>query len=126
MKNHDLKEEFSTGKIIAAAIEVHRILGPGFLESAYHKALEKELSFRYISHESEKSIKVFYKNEIVAEHKLDMFVEDKVVVELKTVKEISDVYISQVVAYLKATNTRVGLILNFSKPRLEIKRVVWN
>ena len=108
MNKHDLKDEFSTGNIIAVAIEVHKILGPGFHENAYHKALEKELRDQYIAFETEKNVKIYYKNELVADYKLDLFIESKFDVEIKTVTAIADIHITQVVSYLKATKSNVG------------------
>ena len=124
MKKHDLLDELVTEKIIGAAIEVHRTLGPGFLESVYHNALKKEFVLQQIPFETEKDVKIFYKDDFVGEHRLDLFVYKKIVVELKTVKKILNVHKSQVSSYLRATDSEIGLILNFSKSTLDIRRVI--
>ena len=124
MKIEKYKHKPLTEKIIGCAIDVHKELGPGFLESIYHKALRKEFSLKNVDNETEKEVKVYYKNELIGIHKLDLLVENKIVVELKAVTDISDVHVSQVVSYLKATGQTVGLILNFSKSTLDIKRVI--
>ena len=116
-------EELSK-KIIGAAIEVHRELGPGFLESIYEEALKVELSEHNLLFESQKEITIEYLEAIVGVHRLDLVVENKIVVELKAVKELTDVHFAQLRSYLKATGLKVGLLLNFAQLTLEIKRVV--
>jgi len=116
-------EELSR-KIIGAAIEVHRVLGPGFLENIYEEALKLELQKRSILYDSQKEIKIEYLGDQVGLHRLDMVVANEIIVELKAVKELSDIHLAQLLSYLKAANLKVGLLLNFSKPTLEIKRVV--
>ena len=111
-------------KIIGAAIEVHKELGPGFMEIIYEEALKIELSKNAMNHESQKEIKIFYHNQEVGTHRLDLLVENAVVVELKAVQELADIHYAQVRSYLKATGLKVGLLLNFGKPTLEIKRIV--
>jgi GxxExxY protein len=117
-------EELSR-KIIGAAIQVHRALGPGFLESIYEEALKLELSRRRLYHESQKEIKIEYLDVAVGLHRLDLIVENKIIIELKAVKEFSDIHFAQLRSYLKATGLKVGLLLNFAKPTLDIKRVVF-
>ena len=119
-----LQHESLTSKIIGAAIEVHRELGPGFLEAIYEFALTLELQRRGISVERQKDIPVCYCGVEVGLHRLDLFVEDTVVVELKAVKNLEDVHFAVVKSYLKAVQREHGLLLNFSKPTLEIKRVL--
>ena len=113
-----------TKKIIGAAILVHRELGPGFVESIYEEALKVEFSEHSLSFESQKEITVKYLDVVVGVHRLDMLVENQVIVELKAVKELTDVHFAQLRSYLKATELKVGLLLNFAKPKLEIRRVV--
>ena len=113
-----------TKKIIGAAILVHRELGPGFVESIYEEALKVEFSEHSLSFESQKEITVKYLDVVVGVHRLDMLVENQVILELKAVKELTDVHFAQLRSYLKATGLKVGLLLNFSKPKLEIRRVV--
>jgi GxxExxY protein len=110
--------------IIGAAIKVHKELGPGFLESIHEEALKIELSESDINFKSQNAIKIEYHGKVVGTHRLDLVIEEKIVVELKAAKELTDVHIAQLISYLKATNLKVGLLLNFAKPTLEIKRVV--
>jgi len=121
-----LEFESLTGKIIGAAIEVHRALGPGFLEAIYEHALTLELQKRGMGVERQKEIPVFYAGVEVGLHRLDLFVEDSIVVELKAIKNLEDVHFAVVKSYLKAIHREHGLLLNFSKPTLEIKRVYHN
>ena len=113
-----------TGRIIAAAIEVHRQLGPGFLESIYEQALKIELTRRGITFEAQRPVEVAYAGEVVGNHVLDLIIKDKVVVELKAVKELDDVHYAQLRSYLRATGAKVGLLMNFNSPMLVVKRVV--
>ena len=121
-----IKHEFEnlSNEIISTAIEVQSILKSGFIESIYHNAMIKELTLRGIQFETEKTIEIFYKGEKVGEHRIDLIVNEEIIVELKCVKEISDAHISQVLSYLNATGIHTGLILNFSKSKIDIKRVV--
>jgi GxxExxY protein len=111
-------------RIIGAALEVHRELGPGFLESIYEEALKVDLSEHDLSFEFQKEIKIEYLGVLVGVHRLDLVVENQIIIELKAVKELTDVHFAQLRSYLKATGLKVGLLLNFSKPTLEIRRVV--
>jgi GxxExxY protein len=112
-----------TKKVIGAAIEVHKILGPGFMEEAYEEALAMELDRLQVSYERQRLVRVRFRGAIVDTHKLDLIVEGKVVVELKAVKEIEDVHLAVTLAYLKATNLQVGLVINFSEAMLRVRRV---
>jgi GxxExxY protein len=104
-----------TEAVIGAAIEVHRELGPGLLESAYQKALVHELGLRGLRFETEKVCPVSYKGVLIEEaYRLDILVEGLVVVELKTVEALNDVHEAQVLTYLKFTGCRVGLLFNFN------------
>jgi len=116
-------EELSN-KIIGAAIEVHRELGPGFLESIYEEALKVEFMEHGLRYDAQKEIKIMYLNVEVGLHRLDLLVEKQIIVELKAVKELTDIHFAQLRSYLKATGLKVGLLFNFAKPTLEIKRVV--
>ena len=115
----------TTERIIAAAIEVHRILGPGFVEPVYQAALAHELELRHIPFEREKPIPVFYKERSVGDHRLDFLVEGEVILELKAVSEPDDVHMAQVISYLKATRLKTALLINFNKSLLKdgIRRV---
>jgi GxxExxY protein len=111
-------------KIIGAAIEAHTALGPGFLENIYEEALKLELSEHKLNFETQKEIQIEYLGVAIGIHRLDLVVENQIIVELKAVKEFTDVHYAQLRSYLKATGLKVGLLLNFAKPTLEIKRVV--
>lgn len=113
-----------SSKVIAAAIEVHKRLGPGFLESVYEEALKLELTKRSIGYEAQKQVRVLYDGQPVGSHVLDLFVAGCLVVELKAVKAFEDVHYAQLRAYLRATGAKVGLLLNFNDATLGIKRIV--
>ena len=113
-----------TFEIIGAAMEVHRVLGPGFLESMYQRGLETELDCRAIRFEAQKRIVVVYKGEPLGEHVLDLVVKGRIVVELKAVKELTDQHQAQVISYLKASGLHIGLLINFAKSSLEHKRIL--
>jgi GxxExxY protein len=114
-----------TEKIISAAIEVHRILGPGLLESIYEEALCYELSKRGVQLERQKEVGVIYKDRVIKGQRLDLLVNGEVVVEIKSVRRIDDIFVAQVLSYLKSTGMKRGLILNFGQMRLieGIKRI---
>ena len=117
------RREELTDNIINACINVHKELGPGFLESIYHNALRVELARQNLSFESEKEIHIFYQDVEVGIHRLDLFVEDEIVVELKTVEEISGKYYAQVRSYLKAVDKEIGLLVNFAESKVDVRRV---
>ena len=103
-----------TEQIIGAAIEVHRILGPGLLESAYQRALAHELTLRNVPFEEQKLCPIKYKDLLIEDaYRLDFLVDGLVVVELKTVDSLLEVHDSQVLTYLKFSDCRVGLLMNF-------------
>ncbi len=107
-----------TSRIIDAAIEVHRILGPGFLESVYEEALAHEFDLRAIHYDRQKAIPIAYKDIIAGEHRPDFLVEGKVVLDLKAKKDFEEIDIAIMLSYLRAAEKRVGLLINFNKPRL--------
>ncbi|MEA3459516.1 MAG: GxxExxY protein [Chloroflexota bacterium] len=111
-------------KIIGAAMEVHKVLGPGFLEQIYQTALERELNLRRIPFEAQKHIKVTYKGAVMGMHILDLLVDGKIIVELKAVSQLLPIHEAQLISYLKATGCQLGLLFNFSKRRLEYKRLI--
>jgi len=113
-----------TGTIIGAAMEIHSKLGPGFLESVYEEALAVELGLQKVSFERQKNIPVFYKGQQVKEFCCDYLVEGKVIVEIKAVKEITEINRLQVINYLKAGGFGVGLLLNFGEKSLDYQRLV--
>jgi len=124
----ELADKDLTGRIIAAAIAVHRVLGPGYLESVYQEALCVELRANRIPFEREKPVAILYRDEPVGEHRLDLLVAGIVVVELKAVKALEDIFFATVRSYMKAIDTDSGLLLNFATMPLTIKRVAreWN
>ena len=126
LEREEQKHEFEalSKKVIGAAIEVHRELGPGFLESIYEEALKIELSEHDLTFESQKEIKIEYLGVVVGTHRLDLVVENAIILELKAVSDLADIHFAQLRSYLKATGLKVGLLLNFAKPTLEIRRVV--
>ena len=110
--------------INGAIFEVSRILGPGFLEKVYENALLMELKARGIKAAAQYPIKVRYKDQIVGEYIADLLVEDKVIIELKTVDKIEKIHEAQLLNYLKATGIKVGLLVNFKSTKADIKRMV--
>jgi GxxExxY protein len=123
-----MEHEDITEKIIGAAIEVHRELGPGLLESAYEAALAHELSQREVRYERQKEMPVRYKGFLIdVGYRLDLVVEDQVIMELKAVTEMHPIYEAQLMTYLRLSGCRVGLLINFNVPRLKdglIRRIV--
>jgi GxxExxY protein len=114
-----------TGKILGAAMEVHRELGCGFLEAIYQEALEHEMKLRHINFVRQKAHRVAYKD-IVLRHPYvpDLIIEEKVVVDLKAIREIGSIEEAQMINYLKITALEVGLLINFANRSLEWKRLV--
>ncbi|MEW5758184.1 MAG: GxxExxY protein [Candidatus Omnitrophota bacterium] len=115
-----------SNKVIGIAIEVHKHLGPGFVEKIYQTALAYEFDKLNIRHNKEKEIQVKYKELYIGSQRIDFLIGDLIILELKCVSEINDIHLAQTISYLKAVDVKLGLILNFAKPRLEIKRVVNN
>ena len=113
-----------TEKIIAAAYNVYNKMGFGFLESVYEKCLLIELKKAGLQAEFQKPITVKYENEVVGEFKADVIVEDTVILELKSVRQITQAHEVQLVNYLVATGRPIGLILNFGEQKVEVKRKV--
>jgi len=118
-----VEQEDLSDKIIGAAIRVHRSLGPGFLEAIYEEALCMELAALGLRFERQRRVEVLYRDQPVGEHRLDLLVEDVVVVELKAVLGLQDIFYATLRSYLKATGKSVGLILNFACSTLQVKRV---
>ena len=111
MKDYD---ELS-GKVIGCAIEVHRALGPGLLESAYERCLSYELSANNIRHLVQKEFPVKYKDiKLDCDYRIDLLIEDKLIVELKSVDVILPIHKAQILSYMKLTGIRIGLLINFN------------
>ena len=115
-------EDALTEKIIGLAMKVHRVLGPGFLESVYRRALLLELRRAGLPVEDDRRISVFYDGQSVGDFTADILVEDRVIVELKAVETLNKVHEVQTVNYLTATGLDVGLLINFGAPSLQFKR----
>ncbi|HLO04027.1 MAG TPA: GxxExxY protein [Symbiobacteriaceae bacterium] len=112
-----------TEAVIGAAMEVHRALGAGFVEKIYEKALALELKLQGVRFQRQVKVPVYYKGMEAGVHVLDLLVEGKVVVELKAVAAIVDVHLAFTRSYMTATGLQVGLLLNFGKAKLEVRRV---
>ena len=114
-----------TEQVIGAAIVVHRVIGPGFLEATYGKALAIELRHRGISFMQEAPVSMSYRGESIGEGRLDFLVEDKLILELKAVDQLHPIHTAQVISYLKATGHQLALLINFNVPVLKegIKRI---
>jgi GxxExxY protein len=119
----ELQNKHLTERIIAAAIRVHKELGPGFLEAMYEEALAIELAAGGLAFERQKLLPVFYREHLIGEHRLDFLVEGNVIVELKAISALEDIHFAIVRSYLKAANMDDALLLNFATARLTVKRV---
>ncbi|MBU4373028.1 MAG: GxxExxY protein [Euryarchaeota archaeon] len=113
-----------TYKINGAVYEVNKVLGAGFLEKVYEKALLIELRGRGLKAECQVPIQVHYKGKVVGEYFADIVVEEQVIIELKAIDQIQKIHEAQMLNYLKATGYKVGLLINFKHPKAEIKRFV--
>ena len=120
-----MKHKELTAKIIECAFEVHKNLGFGFLESVYQNALAIELSKAGLKVDKEKRIQVHYDGQLIGDFVADLIVQDRIIVELKSSKEIHPAHEAQLVNYLKATGLEVGLLLNFGE-QVEIKRKIFD
>jgi len=114
-----------TREIIGAAMEVHSVLGAGFIESVYEESLAIEFDLRKIPYERQKPIDVIYKGRVAKHFVCDFIVYDKILVELKAIKIIYDIEKAQVLNYLKGTGLNLGLLLNFGASSLEYKRLIY-
>jgi GxxExxY protein len=113
-----------TGKIIGCAMEVHKTLGNGFQEVIYQRALDIEMAQQGLTTSREHEMDIFYKGIKIGNRRVDFFVEEKVMVEIKAVKELEDVHLAQAINYLEAYGLEVGLLLNFGNRSLQFKRVM--
>ena len=111
-------------RIMEAVYEVHNQLGPGYTENIYENALVQELRSRGITCERQRTVPVLYKGQRVGTYRLDLLVEGKIIVEIKAVSAITDVSKAQLLAYLKATNLRLGILVNFGTARVTYQRIV--
>ncbi|MCK4307926.1 GxxExxY protein [candidate division WOR-3 bacterium] len=115
-----------TQKIIGCAYRVYNNLGFGFLEKIYKKAMGIELKRKGFHIVEESKIEVHYESKIIGEYYADLLVEDKVIVELKSIKDLSETHEKQLINYLKATDIEVGLLINFGEKGVEIKRKIYD
>ncbi|KQC11730.1 MAG: GxxExxY protein [Desulfuromonas sp. SDB] len=113
-----------TKNIINCIYEVYNILGIGFLETVYHKALLEELKIKKLKVNNEKIIEIHYKGNLVGEYKADIIVDDKVIIEIKAVSQLQKHHEAQLLNYLNATGIKVGLLVNFGE-KFEIKRRIY-
>lgn len=113
-----------TEKIIGAAYTVSNTLGCGFLEKVYENAMFLELSKCGFSVIKQQPLPVFYDNQVVGEYFADLMAEEEVIVEIKAIKDLNEIHQAQLMNYLTACNRRCGLLINFGKPRVEIKRIL--
>ena len=112
-----------THKIIGCAMQVHSTLGNGFQEVIYQRALAIEMTWQGLNFEREKEMPIFYRNEHIGTRRVDFFVEEKVMVELKAVEQLEGVHKAQAINYLEAYNMADGLLINYGSISLEFKRV---
>ncbi len=115
-----------SSRIIGLAIRVHKTLGPGFVEKIYERALTEEFGKEKIRFRLQREIEVKYGEVNIGGQRLDIMIEDEIILELKAISELRGIHQAQMISYLKAANKRLGLILNFAKEKLEIKRIVNN
>ena len=121
-----MKSEAVTREIIGAGMEVHRVLGPGYLESIYQSAMIRELGSRGIPVQTQMAVEIFYKGQRIGLHRLDLIVAHEVVVELKCVSKLAEIHRAQTISYLKATGIPVGMVLNFAGTSLTWQRIIFN
>jgi len=124
-----MTENIISSRIIQAAIEVHKALGPGLLESAYQETLYYKLKKAGLKVEKEKALPlVFEEVKMVIGYRVDLMVEDKVIVEIKSIEALNDIFLAQILTYLKLSGCKLGLLINFNVMLLKqgIKRVVNN
>lgn len=112
-----------TDKIIKIAIDIHKTLGPGFVEKIYQRALYLEFKRHKFNFTRERKITVMYNKVNLGYEQVDFDIEKKLLLEIKAVGEISPIHVAQLLSYLKASGYKIGLLLNFARPTLEIKRI---
>ena len=122
--NEKYKYSELTGNIIGCAIEVHKILGNGFQEVIYQRALAKELALQGLNFSREHVMPIFYKNERIGTRRVDFLIEAVISLEIKAVIKLEDVHLAQAINYLEAYNLEIGLLINFGAKSLEFKRLI--
>ncbi|RAV28053.1 MULTISPECIES: GxxExxY protein [Sinomicrobium] len=124
MINEKYKYSDLTGKIIGCAMEVHKHLGNGFQEVVYQRALSIELNMQNLSHVREQEMDLKYKGYDIGTRRVDFFIENRIMLEIKAVKELEDVHLAQAINYLEAYGMEIGLLINFGNTSLQFKRVM--
>jgi GxxExxY protein len=120
----DYKYKETTGRIIGAAMQVHKTLGSGFQEVIYQRALEIEMPYHDLHFNREFEMPIYYRNTQIGTRRVDFLVEDKISVELKAIIKLEDLHLAQAINYLEAYNIEVGLLINFGSKSLEVKRLL--
>lgn len=123
MQTDNLFHRELTYKIIGILFKVHKNLGCGFTEKIYQRAIELELKKENLSYEFEKEIQIKYDGQVIGKHRLDLVIEDKIIIELKSVERLPKAFREQLISQLKASPYEVGLLVNFGTPRLEYIRI---
>ena len=118
-----MEENKITEKIIGCAYTVSNTLGAGFLEKVYENALALEIRSIGLNVQQQAAIQIKYKGTVVGDYLADLLVEDRIILELKAVKQLDSIHLAQTLNYLKAANMKLGLLINFGQPRIQIKRV---
>ena len=126
MNKEKYKYSEITGKIIGCCMEVHKILGNGFQEVIYQRALQDEMELQGLIFSREHEMPIFYKDNKIGTRRVDFLVEDVVSVELKALTRLEEVHLTQAINYLEAYNLEIGLLVNFGAKSLEYRRVVNN
>lgn len=124
MIKKEYPESELTGKIIGCAMEVHKHLGNGFQEVVYQRALSIELNMQRMEHIREQEMPLKYKGFDIGTRRVDFFIENKIMLEIKAVKELEDVHLAQAINYLEAYGMEIGLLINFGNTSLQFKRVM--
>ncbi len=123
-----VKEQYKysdiTGKIIGSAMEVHKILGNGFQEVIYQRALDKEMTLQGLTFSREYEMPIFYKLEQIGTRRVDFLIEGVISVELKALTKLEDVHLAQAINYLEAYNLEIGMLINFGSKSLEYRRLI--
>lgn len=122
--NDKYAESELTGKVIGCCMEVHRMLGNGFQEVIYQRALAIELKLQNINFSREHEMSIYYKGEDIGTRRVDFFVEGRIMVEIKAIIQLEDVHLAQAINYLEAYGLEIGLLVNFGAKSLEFKRVM--
>ena len=120
----EYKYKETTGKIIGAAMQVHKVLGNGFQEVIYQRAMEIELPYFGLNFSREFEMPIFYRNQQIGTRRVDFLIEEVISVELKAIIKLEDVHLAQAINYLEAYNLEVGLLINFGSKSLEFKRFI--